>query len=387
MQQQAGRSGQSGHALRFDALRFDAFMHLALYHPVHGYYSRGEAIFANPDETAAKAGGDFITAPEISPLFGQALGQALRGAVSLCGGQLWEFGAGRGKLAAALLNALGDEVESYCIVDVSAGLKPMQDATIAHLAPAHHHKVRWVSELPEVLQGVVIGNEVLDAMPVRLWRWYSTGVQELFVGTADTPNGPVLVFEEREAEPDLRDHVLALHARQGPWPEGYQSEWGEQACAFVSTLTERFRGIALMVDYGFPEAEFYHPQRSTGTLVAHRRHQMHAEVLTDVGLQDLTAHVDFSATYEAQAAVGGELLGYCSQAQLLLGADILSLAQEALTSSDTVTAVRTKQALNVLLSEAEMGELFKVMAWCKGVEPDDTLLATLLLRTDRSRQL
>ena len=364
-------------------LRFDDFMQLALYHPVHGYYSRGEHIFSDQDGPQ----GDFVTAPELSPLFGQTLGHALRGSVALCGGNLWEFGAGRGKLAAQLLNSLGDEIQRYCIVDVSGGLKEIQLNTLRTLSPNHVHKVSWASQLPNTLQGVVIGNEVLDAMPVRLWRWYSHGVQEVFVRVQTSGAEPMLNFEEQTADAALQAVVTSLHQQFGPWPEGYQSEWGEQAHAFVQTITDKLHGIALMIDYGFPSSEFFHPQRCTGTLVAHSRHQMHDRVLDIVGQQDLTAHVDFTAMYDAQHNARGELLGYSSQAALLLKAGILDIAASTLTQLDPIASVKTKQALNVLLSEAEMGELFKVMAWCKGVEPEQTKLSQCLAAVDRSRQL
>jgi SAM-dependent MidA family methyltransferase len=360
-------------------LRFDEFMRLALYDPTHGYYSQGERIFGTQ--------GDFITAPEISPLFGQTLGHALKEAMDQCGKAVWEFGAGRGRLAADILNTVGDAVETYHIVDVSGALQAQQREWITHHAPEHAHKLRWETQLPECMKGVVIGNEVLDAMPVRLWRWVSGQVRELFVeyNSADD----VLVFIEQAAEPTLAQKVSALHTAHGPWAEGYQSEWGQQGEAFVSTLTEKLHGLAVFIDYGFPQHEYYHPQRSTGTLVAHRSHQMHSDVLHSVGLQDLTAHIDFTSIYEAMAEQGGELLGYASQAGFLLQAGILDLLnqQESNASANTIKAAQTKHAVQTLLSEAEMGELFKVIVWCKGIEPDQWAISDLLRRCDRSQQI
>ena len=360
-------------------LRFDEFMRLALYDPTHGYYSQGKRIFGGQ--------GDFITAPEISTLFGHTIGLALKSVIEGCGKAVWEFGAGRGRLAADILNTVGDAIETYHIVDVSGGLQAQQREWITHYAPKHAHKVRWETKLPERIEGVVIGNEVLDAIPVRLWRWMSGQVQELFVQYDETRNK--LEFVEQAAEPVLAQKVSALHAAHGPWPEGYQSEWNQQAEGFVSTVTNKLHGLAVFIDYGFPQHEYYHPQRSTGTLVAHRAHKMHSDVLQSIGLQDITAHIDFTSVYEALIQQGGELLGYASQAGFLLQAGILALLnnQEVELSTSAIKAAQAKHAVQTLLSEAEMGELFKVIVWCKGIEPDQWALCDLLRRCDRSQQL
>ncbi|MFN7834680.1 MAG: class I SAM-dependent methyltransferase [Burkholderiaceae bacterium] len=355
--------------------RFDRFMQAALYDPQSGYYSRGGMLGAP---------GDFVTAPELTPLFGETLAYACAEAVVRCGGQVWEFGAGRGSLAAHWLNALGARIDVYHIVELSAALQAEQRQTIAALAPAQAHKVRWANTLPTVLEGVVLGNEVLDAMPVRLWRWYPDGVRELFVAPDDA--GQALCFVERPASSELTGLVQRLHGHHGPWPEGYQSEWAEQTAAFLRTLTDKLRGIALMIDYGFEAATFYHPQRHTGTLVAHRRHRCHDDVLNHIGDQDLTAHVNFSAAFAAIDEAGGELLGYGTQAAVLLEAGILRAPQLADAVSD-VSGARQRHAVQTLLSEAEMGELFKIFVWCKGVETDDLPLAALLSATDRSHRL
>lgn len=355
-------------------VRFDAFMQAALYHPAYGYYSRGDRVFG--------AEGDFVTAPEISPLFGRTLGQALADPVRDCGGHIWEFGAGRGLLARDLLLTLGDCVQCYHIVDLSGSLRDQQRATLEAAGIDTAARVRWESRLPDRITGVVLGNEVLDAMPVRVFSAQPDEVTERWVRL----EGQALIFEDRPADASLQAAVLALQARQGPWPTGYTSEWPEQVSGFVRTVTESLTGLAVFIDYGFGEHEFYHPQRATGTLVAHHRHQMHAEVLSRPGEQDLTAHVDFSAVYAAQHAAGGELLGYTSQAAFLLQHGFLDI----LNAEDTTAprdAARVQQAAHTLLSPAEMGELFKVMVWCRGVQPDDWPLTAHLARIDRSRQL
>lgn len=356
-------------------VRFDRFMQAALYDPANGYYSRGDRVFG--------AEGDFITAPELSPLFGQTLARALGQAIRECGGHVWEFGAGRGLLARDLMHALGDAIACYHIVDVSGSLQHTQRQTLLDAGIDVDRQVRWETRLPDHITGVLIGNEVLDAMPVRLFRWsHSYGVQERWVEGVD---GAVR-FVDRAADSAMSEAVSALQACQGPWPDGYVSEWPEQAHAFVSTITQALTGLAVFIDYGFGQAEFYHPQRSTGTLVAHHRHRMSDDVLLRPGEQDLTAHVDFSSVYEAQQAAGGDLLGYTSQAAFLLQHGLLDGLQ-ADTQSDIRSHTRQQQAIQTLVNPSEMGELFKVMVWCKGINPDAWSLTHTLAAIDRSRQL
>jgi SAM-dependent MidA family methyltransferase len=354
-------------------VRFDVFMREALYNPTHGYYSQADRIFGSS--------GDFVTAPEITPLFAQTLAQALKEPLLACGGHLWEFGAGRGRLAAGLIQHLGDSLSCYHIVDVSGGLQAEQLAYLKSLGIDTTSRVRWERTLPDTLAGVVIGNEVLDAMPVRLWRRLGEQCFERYV----QHSAGDLSLCDHAADAALTATVNALHARNGPWPHDYCSEWSEQSEAFISTITERLEGVAVMIDYGFGESEFFHPQRCTGTLVAHHRHQMSDEVLQRIGQQDLTAHVNFTAMYESLNAAGGELLGYTSQAAFLLHHGLLEHANPSAVSS--ITQAQEKHALQMLVSPAEMGELFKVLVWCRGVEPDSWLITQKLASIDRSRQL
>lgn len=349
-------------------VRFDQFMQAALYHPAHGYYSRADRVFG--------ADGDFVTAPELSSLFGQILAAALREAVVACGGHLWEFGAGRGLLARDILLELQDDVQCYHIVDVSGALQAVQRDTLQAGGIDTDARVRWETRLPDVIEGVVIGNEVLDAMPVRLFKRTQDGVHERHV----SHDGQAVAWNDLPADAELADTVASLERTHGPWPAEYTSEWPEQAIAFVSTVTQALKGLALFIDYGFGAGEFYHPQRSTGTLVAHHRHKMHDEVLLRPGEQDITAHVDFSAMYEAQNAAGGELLGYTSQAAFLLHNGLLDRLDAGFSHAK-------RQAVQTLVNPSEMGELFKVMAWCRGVNPDAWSLTQTLAAIDRSRQL
>lgn len=359
-----------------EALRFDAFMHKALYDPQWGYYARGECIFG--------AQGDFVTAPEISPLFGKTIGQALQHLLPVCGGRIYEFGAGTGQLACDILAACGEHVLEYCIVDVSGGLKAVQADRLAQQLPAATaSKVRWLSTLPDVLAGVVIGNEVLDAIPVRRFKLENGTVLEAWAA----PAGDELTEVWRPTDSAFEAKVRALQAEHGPWPEAYTSEIAEQSDGLVSTLTERLLGAALMIDYGYHESLYYHPSRTHGTLRATQRHVAHDDFLGSPGEQDLTAHVNFSAVYRAIVASGGQLEGYTNQAGFLLGNGILALAQDQPEWTDPVKGAQARQGLNTLLAESDMGEQFKVIAWSRGVELDGNPFLNAFLERDRSGEL
>ena len=323
---------------------FDRFMGMALYEPGLGYYSRPTRKFGLMPES----GSDFVTAPELSPLFGRALarqvGQALQASGS---GEVWEFGAGSGALAAQLLEALGERVARYTIVDLSGTLRQRQRERLA----AFGERVRWVDALPECMTGVVVGNEVLDAMPVQLLhfdgaQWFERGValdaQRFAWADRPTPLRPPV---EAAFVPDT---VTEIHA---------------QARAFVATLAERLeRGAAFFVDYGFPEAEYWHPQRHGGTLMCHRAHRSDDDPLTDVGEKDITAHVDFTGIALAAQEAGMDVIGYTSQGRFLINCGIVELLQGA--------DVRTLANAQKLLAEHEMGELFKVIGLAKAIDID-----------------
>ena len=327
-------------------LPFDCFMAMALYAPGLGYYaSAGRKFGAWPE-----SGSDFITAPELSPLFGTMLARQVRQALGASGtDEVWEFGAGSGALAEQLLEELGDAVRRYVIVDLSGVLRTRQRDRLE----ARRHQLEWVDELPPSLRGVVVGNEVLDAMPVQLLqfdgeRWLERGV---------ACDGERFLFADRPATLTPPEAALAT------MPTGSTIELHAQAEAFVATLAERLEvGAAFFVDYGFPAHEYYHPQRSGGTLMCHRAHRADADPLTDVGAKDNTAHVDFSGIALAAQDAGFDVIGYTSQARFLLNCGIL----DRLDGAD----VRTTAAAQKLLAEHEMGELFKVLALAKGCEFD-----------------
>lgn len=318
-------------------ISFERYMQLALYEPGLGYYARGARQFG----VLPQSGSDFVTAPELSPLFGRALAVQVRQGLQASGSaQVWEFGGGSGALAEQLLEALGDAVARYTIVEVSGALAARQRERLARFGD----RVAWAHALPERLEGVVVGNEVLDAMPARLLAF--DGVQWLERGVVREGEG--LAFAERPT-------TLAPPV-PGPYLPGTVTEVQPQAQAFVATLAERLRcGLVLLLDYGFPEAEFYHPQRSGGTLMCHRAHQADPDPLVDPGDKDVTVHVDFTAMALAAQDAGAQVLGYTSQANFLLNCGIGALLEPA--------SLRERAAAQKLLTEHEMGELFKVLAF------------------------
>ncbi len=337
-------------------LPFDRWMALALYAPGLGYYAAGSQKLATGGGVPA---GDFVTAPELTPLFARTLARQVAQVLEACGGgEILEFGAGTGALADGLLAAL-DEAgvrASYRILEVSADLRERQRERLA----AYGERVRWLDALPESFTGCVVANEVLDAMPVRLFRWSDAGLLERGVALHGEDG---FAWEDRPAPPDLAE---AVSARMPALP-GYVSEINLQAEAFVRGMGQWLqRGAALLIDYGFAQREYYHPQRLEGTLMCHFRHVAHADPLVAVGVQDITAHVDFTAMAEAAVDGGLELLGYISQAGFLMNAGLMDLLG-ALDPADAQAYARAVAPVQKLLSPAEMGELFKVLAVGRGV--------------------
>jgi len=322
-------------------LPFDRFMAIALYEPGLGYYARDARQFG----AMPASGSDFVTAPELSPLFGQALARQVAQALDAAGAdEVYEFGAGSGALAAQLLGTLGERVRRYAIVDVSGTLRAAQAARLAAFAG----RVQWLDAWPEAVQGVVIGNEVLDAMPVQLLH---------FDGRAWHERG-VVATDEGYAWAD-RPTALRPPAA-GPFVPGTVTEIHPQAQAFMRSLAARLRrGAAFFIDYGFPEAEYYHPQRHGGTLMCHRAHRSDSDPLADVGDKDITAHVDFSGIALAAQDAGLDVIGYTTQARFLLNCGLLGL----LPAGDH----RAAAAVQKLLNEHEMGELFKVIGLARGI--------------------
>jgi SAM-dependent MidA family methyltransferase len=341
-------------------LPFDRFMHLALYAPGQGYYARGNAQFG----PWPGSGSDFVTAPELSPLFGRALAAQVAQSLTATGTQqVWEFGAGSGALAGQLIDALDAQnqpLTRYTIVDVSGALRARQQARLARFGA----RVQWAERLPDTLRGVVVGNEVLDAMPVKLLarrggQWFERGValSDDFMPPAPVSHAPAAIdsgeiqFVWRDRPTTLRPPVEIGGAHD------YLTEIHPQARAFIATLADKLRaggaGAAWFIDYGFPEAEYWHPDRAAGTLMCHRAHQMDDDPLTAVGDKDITAHVDFTGIALAAQDAGLDVLGYASQGRFLINCGIVPMMQAA--------SLPERAAAFKLLAEHEMGELFKVI--------------------------
>ena len=331
-------------------LPFDRFMELALYAPGLGYYARDDRQFG----LMPGSGSDFVTAPELSPLFGQALAAQVAQALAASGTDtVWEFGAGSGALAAQLLDALGEPVRHYAIVELSATLREQQQQRLARFGA----RVRWLDALPGAMRGVVVGNEVLDAMPVKLLCRDGAGWLER--GVAVGPDG-AFAWVDR---PTALAPPLAVARPEAHFAPGYLTEIHPRQQGFVATLAERLDcGAAFFVDYGFPEAEYYHPQRRGGTLMCHRAHRADADPLADVGAKDITAHVDFTAIALAAQDAGMEVLGYTSQARFLFNCGLVALLQHA--------SLATRTHARRLVDEHEMGELFKVIGLARGCSFD-----------------
>jgi SAM-dependent MidA family methyltransferase len=356
-------------------LPFDRYMQIALYEPGLGYYDGSRVKFGAP--------GDYVTAPEISPLFARALAAQLAQVFEQASvpPRVLEFGAGSGALADVLiaeLARLGRAVERYSIVEVSADLRARQRARLGAAGRAAgssddrtadggadsaadsavDRTVEWLAVPPSGFRGAIVANEVLDVMPVKLFVKRDGAVLERGVVAAA---GGGLAFDERPASASLAREVACIEGQTVTLPDGYGSEVGLAAQAWTASLAGWLEhGVALLVDYGFPRPEYYHAQRIMGTLMCHYRHRAHADPLWLPGLNDVTAHVDFSAVAAAGSQAGLDVLGYTSQSRFLLNCGVLDLLAQSPQPQQTAEAQR-------LLSEAEMGELIKVIAFGRGV--------------------
>jgi len=336
-------------------LGFDGFMRLALYAPGLGYYDHGSPKFGHLPES----GSDFVTAPELTPLFGQSLAVAVSEAMGASQtDEVWEFGAGSGALAEQLLGALGARLRQYTIVDLSGSLRERQQARLTPFAD----KVRWLTALPEHFNGVVVGNEVLDAMPVQLLvrrhgEWFERGV-----ALAAGVKGPA-VFNAPPAPWVWADRPTRLRPSfEVEGEHDYLTETHAQGEAFVRTLADRLeRGVVFLLDYGFPEAEYYHPQRISGTVMCHQGHRADTDPLVAVGDKDITAHVNFTGVALAAQEAGLNVVGYTSQAHFLFNCGLMDLLQTQ-HPGDVVQHSRVLKLVN----EHEMGEIFKVLCLSRG---------------------
>ena len=398
---------------------FSRYMEMALYEPGLGYYSNPGMVFG--------AAGDFVTAPELTPLFGATLARQVAPwlrdpALAGDGPMVLEVGAGTGMLAAQLLNALDNAGFSglrYQILELSAERREQQRQTLMSLAPGLLPRVQWLTDFPERFAGVVVANELLDAMPVQIFEWRAgkggstrgdvkghasekaardmsgAGVEDapaartagtVAAGVGVGPSGEqvyemgvgladdgAFVWVPRPADAALNGAVATVRAELGEvqaaaWPTPYRSEICPAQQGWIRTLAERMTaGTVLLLDYGFAAPEYYHPQRSQGTLMCHYRHHSHTEPFLWPGLNDITAHVDFSGLARAAAAAGFSLLGYTSMAAFLMNAGVLDELAELPREPEQFWFAQA-QAVQQLISEAEMGALFKVIAFERGMQ-------------------
>jgi len=365
--EQAACSAQLGGLLR-QAIRtaggsipFSRFMEMCLYTPGLGYYSGGQLKFG--------AGGDFVTAPEVSPLFGRCLARPCAAVLDTPGaGAILEFGAGSGQLAADLLGELqhlGCLPDRYLILERSAELRQRQQQTLQRQQPQLAGRVVWIDALPGPgFRGVVLANEVLDAMAVERFSWNGTAAEQFCVGSGTGG------FEWRmQPVTDMRlAAAIAQIAGECDLAAGYVSEINMTLQPWLRGVADCLdRALLLLIDYGYPRSEYYHPQRSQGTLMCHYRHRAHADPLILPGLQDITAHVDFTAVAEAGVAAGLEVCGYTTQSWFLLDCGLEHLLQAA-GPADTASYLRQAQQAKTLILPGEMGERFKCIGLTRGID-------------------
>jgi len=339
-----------------DWIPFSRYMELALYATGLGYYTAGARKFG--------AEGDFVTAPEISPAFGKCIAAQARQVLRHTGGHILELGPGSGTLAADIygeLKAQGAAPSKYLLLEVSPDLRDRQRRKLAERFPQDFERFVWLEKLPDKIRGVVIANEVLDVVPFCLIH-RDEGGEILERGVALTEFG--FAWDDRPM-PD-GDLKRRAHAVLPPGSYAYLTEVNLAAEGLVRTIAAQLdAGVAFFIDYGFPAREFYHPQRSMGTLRCHYRHRFHGDPFFMPGLQDITAHVDFTAMARAAESGGAEILGYTTQAHFLIScglANIVSMNDPRM----TLSRLKGTSALFRLINPAEMGELFKVLAIGKG---------------------
>ena len=340
---------------------FSEFMNLALYSPAMGYYVAGQRRFG--------AEGDFVTAPELGDVFGRCLARQIAQVLHGIDGEsnVLEFGAGSGSLAASLikeLECLDTLPERYLILETSPDLQQRQQQTIRQLAPEHFERFTWLQSMPEqAINGVILANEVLDAMPVEVFSVDDVSNIKQFLVRAENEG---FQWDSCPAPGKLAERIKRLDL-----PAAYSSELNPAIDGWLAMISSGLQqGVVLLIDYGFPRHEYYHPQRTSGTLMCHYRHHSHGNPLSLVGIQDITAHVDFTAVAEAAVAAEMDVLGYTTQSNFLLGSGLVeliptdSLNQEKLTKEQ----LKMNHEIQMLTSPAEMGELFKVIALGKNYD-------------------
>lgn len=354
-------------------LSFERFMDLALYAPGFGYYCGGARKLGS--------GGDFTTAPEISGLFGACVAvqcaEILRG---LPQASILEIGAGSGRLAVdvlARLESMQQLPERYSILEISAELRERQREHLNKRLPHLVDRVQWLDGTPlEAFDGIVLANEVLDALPVARFRWHENAVEELGVAFEQGS----LAWSARPAGEAMTRVCRELAAAGGCWDDGYTSEYCPRLDAWIQAVTQSLRkGAALWFDYGLPRSQYYLPERHDGTLLCHFRHRVSNDPFANLGLQDITAWVDFTAVALASQRAGLDVAGFTTQAHFLAGSKIDEEMRRTAGGDENLFARLANQARQLMLP-GEMGERFKAMVCLRGMDPARSGFALLDLR-------
>ncbi len=345
-------------------INFPTFMEMALYTPNLGYYTSGKPIFG--------AEGDFVTAPELSPFFSRCLARQAQEVLSKLegNGDILEFGAGAGTMATDILReleTLNCLPNRYFISELSHSLRERQRAHIQSHAPHLLDRVCWIDELPHIFSGVIFGNEIIDALPThRVCFNKNQQHEELFVSHA---NGQLGWVADSIEEPALTKAANEIYAKFGQaMPEHYETEININGNQWIQDLSQRLKeGVIFLIDYGFSDSELYRPERRNGSLTCHYKHCAHGDPLTHVGLQDITAHVDFTAIAEVAFDHGLSIAGYTTQTYFLMGCDLEDLLSE-LDVNDTKQFIAKTQPVKMLILPDEMGDLFKVIGLSKNFD-------------------
>ncbi|TDJ65170.1 MAG: SAM-dependent methyltransferase [Proteobacteria bacterium] len=335
---------------------FDDFMRMSLYEPGLGYYLAGAVKFGRD--------GDFITAPELSPMFGRCIARQCREVLEATGGNVVEFGAGSGRLAASVLTALAcfDSLpDRYVIIELSPELRERQRHTLGKHAAAHLDRVEWINHLPEAsMNGVILANEILDAIPVKIFKTNAGRIYERRVQAMIDR----FTWIDVAADGGLKDKVRGLMAQDIiASATDYVSEFNIGIVPWIADLARLMdHAVALIIDYGFPQAEYYHPLRNSGTLMCHFRHRVHDDPFWLPGIQDITASVDFTCVAEAADTSNLRVLGFTEQSSFLLSCGLLDDAERGARSADELLRQRIAHEIKILTLPTEMGARFKVMA-------------------------
>jgi len=336
-------------------ISFSDYMELALYMPELGYYMTDHPIFGKE--------GDFITAPELSPFFARCIAKPCMQVLEATNGDILEIGAGSGKLAADLLRALPELPQNYYILEISPALQQRQQHYLQQEIPTLYSRVKWINKLPKNFSGIIIANEVIDALPTDCFEI----AENQILNRGVTKRHQEFVWANYPAAAELTEAVQQLQTTL-PYPmlPGYYSEISLRMPEWLKDLANILQsGVILLLDYGFAQNEFYHPERSQGTLMCHFRQHAQDNPFWYPGLQDITVHVNFSAVAEAAVQNNLEVIGFTSQANFLLACGLLDILQQDIAQGKSEFTYAMKQQIQWLTSPAEMGELFKVMALAK----------------------